>query len=125
MLEPTDDARFRHRAFELLLIAAPIMCILAAVLGSEIVSKFAAFECHKVAFMPNDLLTGSARLDRARKMNLFLMDIDATLIDGGVGLISLPNNGYDRLFGHVGYKSPPRSLTPSQIFLPAKPAPIG
>jgi hypothetical protein len=117
MWEPTDDARFRHRASDLLLIAAPIMCILAAVLVSEIDSKFAALECDKVAFMPNDLLTGSALLDRARKIKIFLMDIDATLTDGGVCLISPLNNGYDRLFGHVGYKSPPRGLAPSRIFL--------
>lgn len=43
--------------------------------------------------MPNDSLTGSALLDRARKIELFLMDIDGTLTDGGVCLISLPNNG--------------------------------
>lgn len=43
--------------------------------------------------MPNDPLTGSALLERARKIKLFLMDIDSTLTDGGVCLISLPNNG--------------------------------
>jgi 3-deoxy-D-manno-octulosonate 8-phosphate phosphatase (KDO 8-P phosphatase) len=43
--------------------------------------------------MPNDPLTGSALLERARKIKLFLMDIDGTLTDGGVCLISLPNNG--------------------------------
>jgi 3-deoxy-D-manno-octulosonate 8-phosphate phosphatase (KDO 8-P phosphatase) len=32
-------------------------------------------------------------LDRARKIKLFLMDIDGTLTDGGVCLISLPNDG--------------------------------
>ena len=89
--EPTDDVRSRHRAFDLSLIAAPIMCKLAALLVSEIDSKFAALD--KIAFMPNDLLTGSALLNRARKIKLFPMDIDATLTDGGVCLISLPNNG--------------------------------
>src|ERR1700723_4602499 len=32
-------------------------------------------------------------LDRARKIKLFLMDVDGTLTDGSVNLISLPNNG--------------------------------
>jgi 3-deoxy-D-manno-octulosonate 8-phosphate phosphatase (KDO 8-P phosphatase) len=31
--------------------------------------------------------------DRARKIRLFLMDVDGTLTDGGVCLISLPNEG--------------------------------
>jgi 3-deoxy-D-manno-octulosonate 8-phosphate phosphatase (KDO 8-P phosphatase) len=62
-------------------------------LVSEIDSKFAVFEHDKIAFTPNDPLTGSALLDRARKIKLFLMDIDGTLTDGGVCLISLPNNG--------------------------------
>ena len=69
------------------------MCTLVVVLVSEIGSKFATFECDKIAFMPNDPLTGSVLLDRARKIKLFLMDIDGTLTDGGVCLISLPNNG--------------------------------
>jgi 3-deoxy-D-manno-octulosonate 8-phosphate phosphatase (KDO 8-P phosphatase) len=43
--------------------------------------------------MPNDPLTGSTLLDRARRIKLFLMDIDGTLTAGGVCLISLPNNG--------------------------------
>jgi 3-deoxy-D-manno-octulosonate 8-phosphate phosphatase (KDO 8-P phosphatase) len=43
--------------------------------------------------MPTDPLTDSALLDRARKIKLFLMDIDGTLTDGGVCLISLPNSG--------------------------------
>ncbi len=34
-----------------------------------------------------------ALLERARKIRLLLMDIDGTLTDGGVCLISLPNNG--------------------------------
>ena len=32
-------------------------------------------------------------LERAKKIRLILMDIDGTLTDGGVCLISLPNNG--------------------------------
>jgi 3-deoxy-D-manno-octulosonate 8-phosphate phosphatase (KDO 8-P phosphatase) len=32
-------------------------------------------------------------LDRARKIKLFLMDVDGTLTDGGVMLMSLPNDG--------------------------------
>ena len=32
-------------------------------------------------------------LDRARKIRLFLMDVDGTITDGGVCLISLPNGG--------------------------------
>jgi 3-deoxy-D-manno-octulosonate 8-phosphate phosphatase (KDO 8-P phosphatase) len=32
-------------------------------------------------------------LDRARKIKLFLMDVDGTLTDGGVCLIALPNDG--------------------------------
>ncbi len=31
--------------------------------------------------------------DRAKKIRLFLMDVDGTLTDGGVCLISLPNDG--------------------------------
>ena len=43
--------------------------------------------------MPDDPLTGPALRDRARKIKLFLMDIDGTLTDGAVCLISLPNSG--------------------------------
>ena len=43
--------------------------------------------------MPDDSLTSSALLDRARKIKLFLMDVDGTLTDGGVCLISLPTGG--------------------------------
>jgi 3-deoxy-D-manno-octulosonate 8-phosphate phosphatase (KDO 8-P phosphatase) len=43
--------------------------------------------------MPDDPLTRSALLDRSRKIKLFLMDIDGTLTDGGICLISLPQNG--------------------------------
>lgn len=32
-------------------------------------------------------------LDRARKIKLFLMDVDGTLTDGGVCLLALPNDG--------------------------------
>src|ERR1700721_810251 len=32
-------------------------------------------------------------LERARKIKLFLMDVDGTLTDGAVNLISLPGNG--------------------------------
>jgi 3-deoxy-D-manno-octulosonate 8-phosphate phosphatase (KDO 8-P phosphatase) len=32
-------------------------------------------------------------LERARKIKLFLMDVDGTLTDGSVNLISLPNDG--------------------------------
>lgn len=32
-------------------------------------------------------------LERARKIKLFLMDVDGTLTDGGVCLLSLPNDG--------------------------------
>jgi 3-deoxy-D-manno-octulosonate 8-phosphate phosphatase (KDO 8-P phosphatase) len=32
-------------------------------------------------------------LERARKIKLFLMDVDGTLTDGGVNLMSLPNDG--------------------------------
>lgn len=32
-------------------------------------------------------------LERAKKIKLFLMDVDGTLTDGGVCLISLPNDG--------------------------------
>ena len=32
-------------------------------------------------------------LERARKIKLFLMDVDGTLTDGGVCLVSLPNDG--------------------------------
>ena len=43
------------------------------VLVSEIGSMFAAFECDKSAIMPTDPFTGSALLDRARKIKLFLI----------------------------------------------------
>lgn len=84
---------FGHRGFDLQLIGLPSCARRAGVLVSEIDSKFAAVEHDKIAFMPNDPLTGSALLERARKIKLFLMDIDGTLTDGGVCLISLPNNG--------------------------------
>ncbi|WP_446742171.1 KdsC family phosphatase [Silvibacterium acidisoli] len=43
--------------------------------------------------MPDIAQVPQAVLDRARKIRLFLMDIDGTMTDGGVCLISLPNNG--------------------------------
>jgi 3-deoxy-D-manno-octulosonate 8-phosphate phosphatase (KDO 8-P phosphatase) len=47
----------------------------------------------KITFMQENPLPAQATLDRARKIRLFLMDVDGTLTDGGVCLISLPNNG--------------------------------
>ncbi len=41
--------------------------------------------------MPQTPLT--ALLERAKKIKLFLMDVDGTLTDGGVCLISLPDDG--------------------------------
>ena len=35
----------------------------------------------------------TALLERAKKIRLFLMDVDGTLTDGGVCLIALPNDG--------------------------------
>ena len=35
----------------------------------------------------------TALLERAKKIRLFLMDVDGTLTDGGVCLLALPNNG--------------------------------
>ena len=49
--------------------------------------------CDKIACMTDELPNWSSVLDRARKIKLFLMDIDGTLTDGGVCLISLPNDG--------------------------------
>jgi 3-deoxy-D-manno-octulosonate 8-phosphate phosphatase (KDO 8-P phosphatase) len=43
--------------------------------------------------MSNPLQVSPALLDRARKIKLFLMDVDGTLTDGGVCLLSLPNDG--------------------------------
>src|SRR5215469_13153950 len=43
--------------------------------------------------MKGDLLVPLGLLDRARKIKLFLMDVDGTLTDGGVCLLSLPNDG--------------------------------
>jgi 3-deoxy-D-manno-octulosonate 8-phosphate phosphatase (KDO 8-P phosphatase) len=43
--------------------------------------------------MQDDSLLSPALLDRARKIKLFLMDVDGTLTDGGVCLVSLPSNG--------------------------------
>jgi 3-deoxy-D-manno-octulosonate 8-phosphate phosphatase (KDO 8-P phosphatase) len=49
--------------------------------------------CDKIACMAEESSTSSSVLDRARKINLLLMDIDGTLTDGGVCLLSLPNDG--------------------------------
>lgn len=43
--------------------------------------------------MQENPLLSTAVLDRARKIRLFLMDVDGTLTDGGVCLMSLPNDG--------------------------------
>jgi 3-deoxy-D-manno-octulosonate 8-phosphate phosphatase (KDO 8-P phosphatase) len=43
--------------------------------------------------MPDTSTPSPSLLERAKKIRLFLMDIDGTLTDGGVCLISLPNNG--------------------------------
>ena len=43
--------------------------------------------------MPENSSAVPSLLDRARKIKLFLMDVDGTLTDGGVCLISLPNAG--------------------------------
>lgn len=43
--------------------------------------------------MSDDSIAQSSLFNRARKIKLFLMDIDGTLTDGGVCLISLPNDG--------------------------------
>lgn len=43
--------------------------------------------------MPDTPAPSPSLLERAKKIRLFLMDIDGTLTDGGVCLISLPNNG--------------------------------
>ncbi len=43
--------------------------------------------------MPDTPTPSPSLLERAKKIRLFLMDIDGTLTDGGVCLISLPNNG--------------------------------
>jgi 3-deoxy-D-manno-octulosonate 8-phosphate phosphatase (KDO 8-P phosphatase) len=47
----------------------------------------------KIVLMSENPLPAPAILDRARKIRLFLMDVDGTLTDGGVCLMSLPNNG--------------------------------
>jgi 3-deoxy-D-manno-octulosonate 8-phosphate phosphatase (KDO 8-P phosphatase) len=43
--------------------------------------------------MPDTSTPSPSLLERAKKIRLLLMDIDGTLTDGGVCLISLPNNG--------------------------------
>ena len=43
--------------------------------------------------MKNDLLVPADLLNRARKIKLFLMDVDGTLTDGSICLLSPPNDG--------------------------------
>jgi 3-deoxy-D-manno-octulosonate 8-phosphate phosphatase (KDO 8-P phosphatase) len=43
--------------------------------------------------MTNETSSSPDLLERARKIKLFLMDVDGTLTDGGVCLISLPDGG--------------------------------
>jgi 3-deoxy-D-manno-octulosonate 8-phosphate phosphatase (KDO 8-P phosphatase) len=43
--------------------------------------------------MPDNLQFPQSVLDRAKKIKLFLMDVDGTLTDGGVCLISPPGGG--------------------------------
>src|SRR5487761_1455060 len=43
--------------------------------------------------MPENLAVDSSVINRAKKIQLFLMDVDGTLTDGGVCLMSLPNAG--------------------------------
>ncbi|MBT9332068.1 KdsC family phosphatase [Paracidobacterium acidisoli] len=43
--------------------------------------------------MTDTLSLDAALVERARKIRLFLMDVDGTLTDGGVCLISLPEGG--------------------------------
>ena len=43
--------------------------------------------------MSENLSASPSLLDRAKKIRLFLMDVDGTLTDGGVCLISMPNGG--------------------------------
>ncbi len=43
--------------------------------------------------MPDTPTPSPSLLERAKGIRLFLMDIDGTLTDGGVCLLSLPNNG--------------------------------
>jgi 3-deoxy-D-manno-octulosonate 8-phosphate phosphatase (KDO 8-P phosphatase) len=43
--------------------------------------------------MPENFSPDATVLERAKKIRLFLMDVDGTLTDGGVCLISLPSGG--------------------------------
>jgi 3-deoxy-D-manno-octulosonate 8-phosphate phosphatase (KDO 8-P phosphatase) len=47
----------------------------------------------KILYMSNSLPIPAPVLDRAKKIKLFLMDVDGTLTDGGVCLISLSDGG--------------------------------
>ncbi len=49
------------------------------------------FSRDKIAIMP--LTPTTSLLERAKKIRLFLMDVDGTLTDGGVCLMALPNDG--------------------------------
>src|ERR1700761_221107 len=47
----------------------------------------------KMRAMAENTLSDASLYDRARKIKLFLMDVDGTLTDGGVCLISPPGGG--------------------------------
>jgi len=49
--------------------------------------------------MSTTAAVASDTLARARKIKLFLMDVDGTLTDGGVNLISLPDGGVAEMKG--------------------------
>ena len=52
--------------------------------------------------MNDDLAASPDLLDRARRIKLFLMDVDGTLTDGGVCLLSLLNDGsHDARIGEL------------------------
>ena len=46
-----------------------------------------------MAGMSENISPDASILERAKKIRLFLMDVDGTLTDGGVCLMSLPNDG--------------------------------
>ncbi len=46
-----------------------------------------------MVFMPTPTSLAPEILERARKIKLFLMDVDGTITDGSVNLISLPDGG--------------------------------
>jgi 3-deoxy-D-manno-octulosonate 8-phosphate phosphatase (KDO 8-P phosphatase) len=47
----------------------------------------------KMGTMPDPRSLSPGLLDRAKKIKLFLMDVDGTLTDGGVCLLALPDGG--------------------------------